>query len=228
MRKVVTRKRRRQPVYFLLRLAPSLTGTLPEFLNAFVFREILTRYPELVDNLLGVRESLFTVGPNAEQFPLMSGETVFALKAWDVEMLETGFCRFGRRSTFAYGKSPVPEFEIVGPAEGFTRGAFTRLHLDIHLSDEFFSEPRARLEQYLRAEYLPYNLRREDGRYRFDLPRKALKKKILFAGFFETRPDGFLASLDVGPKFSLTAFLHTFSEEYLSRHAQARVSAIEW
>jgi len=218
LRKVVARKRRLRPAYFLLRLAPSLAGTLPEFLNAFVFRELLSRYPELTDNLLSVRESLFTVGPNADHFPLLSGETVFALKAWNVEKLAIGF----------FVKKPVSEFEIVGPAEGFTRGAFTRLHLDLHLPDEFFSEPRSRLEQYLRAEYLHYNLRREDGRYRFELPRKALKKKILFDGFFETQSDGFSASLDVGPKFSLMAFLQTFGEEHLARHAQARVSAIQW
>jgi ferredoxin len=220
LREVMARKRQLQPAYLLLRLAPSLAGTLPEFLNAFVFREILTRYPELIDNLLSMRESLFTVRPNAERFPLMSGESVFALKAWDVEALEHILAEPQERVG--------TEVQIVGPAEGFTSGAFTQLHLDMHLPDEFFPEPRARLEQYLRASYLPFSLRREDGRYRFDLPRKALKKKILFAGFFETRPDGFFASLDVGPKFSLTAFLQTFGEENLSRHAQARVSAIEW
>jgi ferredoxin len=220
LREVMARKRRLQPTYFLLRLAPSLAGTLPEFLNAFVFREMLARYPELIDNLLSVRESLFTVGPNADRFPLMSGETVFALKAWDVEALERILAEPQERAG--------AEVQIVEPVEGFTRGAFTRLHLDMHLPDEFFPEPRVRLEQYLRTAYLPYSLRREDDCYRFDLPRKALKKKIMFAGFFETRPDGFFASLDVGPKFSLTAFLQTFGEENLSCHAQARVSAIEW
>lgn len=220
LREAIAHKRQLQPTYFLLRLAPSLARTLPEFLNAFVFREILTRYPELIDNLLSVRESLFTVRPNAERFPLMSGETVFALKAWDIEALERVLAEPQERVG--------TEVQIVEPAEGFTRGAFTWLHLDVRLPDEFFPEPRARLEQYLRAAYLPFSLQREDGRYRFDLPRKALKKKILFAGFFETRPDGFFASLDVGPKFSLMAFLQTFDEENLSCHAQARVSALQW
>jgi hypothetical protein len=71
-------------------------------------------------------------------------------------------------------------------------------------------------------------LRREGVHYRFDLPRKALKKKILFDGFLETQEDGFLASLDVGPKFDLGAFLQTFGGENLFRHARARVSGIRW
>jgi hypothetical protein len=141
------------------------------------------------------------------------------MKAWDVEaLLETVF----------FPKPLVSGFEIIGPAEGFTPGAFTRLHLDVHLPADIFPEPQARLEQYLRGAYLRYSLRREGARYRFDLPRKALKKKILFDGFLETQESGFLASLDVGHKFDLGAFLQTFGGENLSRHARARVSGIRW
>ncbi|MFQ6100970.1 MAG: B12-binding domain-containing radical SAM protein [Anaerolineae bacterium] len=220
LREVVARKRRLQPAYFLLRLDPWLAGVLPEFLNGLVFKELLARYPELVDNLLAVRESLFTLHPNDRRFPSVSGEAVFGLKAWDVEAL---------RRTLADPRGRVGlDFEIVGPAERFTPGAFTRLHLDVHLPGDLFPEPRVRLEQYLRGAYLPYSLRREDSGYRFDLARKALKKKILFDGSFETREEGFFASLDVGPKFDLLAFLQTFGEKHLSRHAQVRVSMIQW
>jgi hypothetical protein len=100
--------------------------------------------------------------------------------------------------------------------------------LDVHLPTDFFPKPRARLEQYLRGAYLPYSLRREGDGYRFDLPRKALKKKILFDGFLETREEGFFASLDVGSKFDLAAFLQTFGQQNLFRHMRARVSGIEW
>ena len=219
LREVMARKRRLQPVYLLLHLEPFLAGMRPEFINAFVFKGILTRYPELVDNLLAVRESLFTLHPNARRFPVMSGETVFALKAWDVEAL---------RGTLAdSGEHIGVGFEIIGPAEGFTPGVFTRLHLDVHLPGDFFPQPRVHLEQYLRSAYLRYSLRREDIRYHFDLPRKALKKRILFGGWFEVREDGFFASLDVGPKFDLMAFLHTCGAN-LFRHAKVRVSEIEW
>jgi len=220
LRQVMARKRRLKPVYFLLCLEPWLTGIAPEYLNRFVFKELLARHPALVDNLLAVRESLFTVRPNDRRFPPLSGETVFDLKAWDVEGLQRTLA--DPRERMGMG------FEIVGPAEGFTPGTFTRLHLDVHLPGDLFPEPRARLEEYLHGVYLPYSLRREGGGYRFDLPRKALRKKILFGGSFEMREDGFFAGLEVGPKFDPMAFLRTFGGRGLFRHARMRVSGIRW
>jgi hypothetical protein len=85
------------------------------------------------------------------------------------------------------------------------------------------------LEAYLRGAYVPYSLRREDEhRLAFDLPAKALKRKVLFGGLIESRDDGFLASLDVGPKFDLAALLGEFPGENLHRYAQALISRIEW
>jgi len=226
LRETMARKRRLQPVYYLVHLDPLLAGVLPEFLNAFVFKGILGRYPELVENLLAVRESLFTRRPNDDRFPLMSGETVFALKAWDADALQSALAKL-----LEY---PSSGFQIVGPADGFTPGAFTRMHLDVHLPVDLFPEPRRALEQYLREAYLPYSLRRDGphpgrrGRYRFQVPSKGIKKRILFGGFFETTEGGFHASLDVGSKFNLRALLRTFGRQNLSRHAKAHVSKLEW
>jgi hypothetical protein len=207
----------------VLRLDPLLAGVLPEFLNAFVFRELLTRCPELVEDLLSVRESLFNLRPNDRRFPAVSGETVFALHAWDAEALSRALA--DPRDHHGAGFQLV---RIVRPDEGFTPGTFSRLHLDVALAEHFFPEPRLRLEQYLRGAYVPYSLRREGDGYRFDLPPKAFKKKVLFGGFFEAREDGFFASLDVGPKFDLMALLQSFGEENVSRHARVRASGIEW
>jgi hypothetical protein len=223
LREIVAGKRRLEPVYLVVHLDAPLAGVLPEFLNAFVFKELLNRYPELVDHLLLVRESLFTLRPNDHRFPSMGGETVFALRAWDAEVL---------RRTLAdareYRGAGFEILRVVEPEEGFTPGAFSRMRLDVFLPEGFFPEPRGQLERYLRGVYVPYSLRREGDGYRFDLPRKALKKKVLFAGFFEVREDGFFASLDVGPKFDLMALLQSFGGEGLPRHAQVQVLEIEW
>jgi radical SAM superfamily enzyme YgiQ (UPF0313 family) len=224
LRETVARKRRLGLTYFLVRLDPWLAGVVPEFLNGFVFKSILTGCPDLVDNLLSVRESLFTVRPNDRRFPSVSGETVFALKAWDSKALERAL------ETGFFEKNPVSGVEILGPAPGFTPGEFAMLHLEVHLPAGPFSKPRVRLEQYLRGAYVRYSLRREDGGYRFDLPPKALKKKILFGGSFETREGdpGFSASLDVGPKFDLGAFLRMFDGQGLAQRAQVQVSDVAW
>jgi hypothetical protein len=214
-------KHQLQPIFARLRTEPGLAGVEPAFLNGFVFKELLARYPELTDNLLSVRESLFTVKPYERQFPGVSGETVFALKAWDTEALQ--------QTLFGTSERPGDGLELVGPAEGFIPGEFRRLHLDIRLPGEFFPQPRTRLEAYLRGAYVPYSLRREDEhRLAFDLPAKALKRKVLFGGLIESRDDGFLASLDVGPKFDLAALLGEFPGENLHRYAQALISRIEW
>jgi len=221
LRQVLARKRKLRPAYFRVRVDPALAGVLPECLNAFVFKDILAQYPEMADNLLSVRENLFTLRPNAGQFPSVSGETVFGLKGWDLEPLETGF----------FPENPVSGLQLtrlLGLAEGFEPGMFTRMRLEMHLPAALFPEPRVRLEQYLRGAYLRYSLRREGNRYRFDLPPKALKKKILFEGSFEVREKGFFASLDVGAKFDLAAFLGTFGQRALARHARVQVSGIEW
>ncbi|MBN1810548.1 MAG: hypothetical protein JXA14_01790, partial [Anaerolineae bacterium] len=220
LREVMADKRQLQPTYVRLRTQSWLAGVEPAFLNGFVFKELLARYPELTDNLLSVRESLFTVKPNDRRFPCVSGETIFALKAWDTEALQHALA-----DTREYAGSG---FEIVGPAEGFSPGEFSQMHLNICLLGEFFPEPRARLEEYLRGAYLPYSLRREGERLAFDLPAKALKKKILFKGLIEEQEDGFIASLDVGTKFDLEALLGTFGEYDLAHHAHVRVSSVVW
>ncbi len=225
LREVMARKRRLQPLYFRFQVEPWLAGVSAEFLNAFVFREIVGQCPELVDNLLSVRESLFTVRPNDGRFPGMSGETVFALKAWDFGALEMGIET--RSLSLRLQKN------LVSPANDFVPGVFTRLRLEVRLPGEFFPNPRARLEEYLRGAYVRYSVRREAGGYRFDVARKALKKKILFGGFFCKRSDAregdeFFASLDVGPKFDLMAFLRTFGGKGRHHHARVRVLEIEW
>lgn len=216
---LMARKHRLRPCYFLLRVEPWLAGVEPEFLNAFVFRGLLNLFPELVDNLLAVRESLFTIGANKRRFPGWSGETVFALKAWDVAALE------GKLA----GGCAATGFEVRGPAEGFTPGVFSRLDLELRLCAGLFPEPQMHLEQYLRSEYVAYSLRREGKGYRFELPVKALKKKVLLGGFFELGDDGFYARLEIGPRFDLTAFLHTFDDgKELAGQALVRVLRVEW
>jgi hypothetical protein len=253
LRKVMARKRRLKPTYVRVRLDRRLAGALPAFVNAYAFRELLARHPELTENLLSARESLFTISPNERRFPPMTGETVFSLKAWDAEaMLDV----LGRSSAFpptlvgrASGENGIPRadstrpleaaatsmgFEVLGLAESFTPGAFTRLQLEIHLPARHFPEPRAHLETYLRDAYLPYLLRREEplqggeARYRFDVPPKGIRKKILYSGAFEIGAQGMDAWLKVGPGFGLLALLEGFGERSLCRQAGVHVAGIEW
>jgi hypothetical protein len=118
--------------------------------------------------------------------------------------------------------------DVLGPVEGFTPGEFSQVHLDIFLPGALFPEPRARLEAYLREAYLPYSLRRVGERLVLDLSAKALKKKILFAGYVEEKETGLVASLDVGPRFDLAGLVATFGDRNLIRQAQVRALNVQW
>jgi hypothetical protein len=294
LRGIVTRKHRLHPAYYLLRMDGLASGVRPEFLNALAFKAILSRYPELAENLLAVRESLFTIAPPSRgkrgsgrgRFPTMGGESVFALYAWDTEALREvllgpgstavvesrhseAICRSRSIPTLEGGisivcqevprktasgrrerlikqlcSSPGPggtlefDVEIVGPAEGFVPGTFTRLRLDLCLPAAHFERPRQGLEDYLSQCYVPYSLRREDAeeegarRYRIEVSRKGLKKKVLFGGYIQVDPiadpQHLVAGLDIGPKFDLLAFLEQFGGARKVPYAELSVSQIQW
>jgi len=223
LQEVMLRKRRLRPIYLRVRLPRSLAGASPAFMNTFAFQAILTLYPELTENVLAVRESLFTLRPNDRRYPPMTGETIMAVKAWDVEQV---------RNLLATPRTDAEAgLQVVGPAEGFTPGTFTRMHLDLDLPTEAFPQPRQTLERYLQQDnYLPYSLRRqnEEGtRYRFEVPAKGVKKKILFEGMFELTERQFHASLEVGVKFDLLAFLGMFGGRTMHRLARMHVMSVQ-
>ncbi|MCX7854917.1 MAG: radical SAM protein, partial [Anaerolineae bacterium] len=157
LRDVVGRKRRLRPLYYRLRTDAALSGVHPAFLNAFVFRQILACAPELTENLLSVREALFTIPPNDRRFPTLGGETVFALRAWDADALRAVLSALGEG------------VEVLGPVEDFTPGAFAKAHLVLSLPVPL-PAVRAALEGYLRGEYVPFSLRREGEGYGIEVP----------------------------------------------------------
>jgi hypothetical protein len=240
LRETVTRKRRLRPTYYLLRCDELEAGVDPTFLNALAFRAILTQYPELVDTLLAVRESLFTVSPPGQgrrsskrgRYPVMGGESVFALYAWDAEVLQDALSRApadAQRET-----ASAARWRVIAPAEAFTPGTFTSFHLHMSLPLAHFPGARQQLDRYLRDAYVPYSLRRlaphaeEAVRYGFDVPQKGLKKKVLLGGHFEVGETAFEASLEVGPRFDLLAFLEQFAPAYHVAYARLRARAIRW
>ncbi|MCX7886529.1 MAG: radical SAM protein [Verrucomicrobiae bacterium] len=77
-RGLMARKARLKPVYVKLHVPLEWSGATAESLNARMFAHLLQQRPELTDNLLAVREAIFT-----RRGWQVTGETVFALKAWE-------------------------------------------------------------------------------------------------------------------------------------------------
>jgi len=245
LRELIDRKRRLKPAWYAIRVDGAVTGVHPEFVNALVFQALLQRYPVLIDNLLDVQEGLFTTSPPPEEavvtkpgrYPIVRGESVYALYAWDLDALHgvLGEKKEEREATldasYAGGDLRV---EVLGPAEGFTRGAFQRCTLDMHLPAAHFAEARQQLEGYLDDAYVPYTRRREppqlggEVRYRLEIPEKGLKKRILYGGYMEIGEQGLTAGLEIGPKFDLLGLLERFAPAYHVPYADLRISQIRW
>ena len=210
-------KWRLQPLYVHLRLPPGVAGVTPEWLNAWVLRRLLSADSALTDKLLAARESLFTTRENRDRYAQLYGETIFALTAWDTAELHVSLKRLEEIAT--------PDITYLGVAEGFAPGSFRRMRLEFALPTSYFPAAGQRLRDFLRERYVPVNVRREGAGYRFDLPAKALKKKVLFAGTYAQTEESCSLQLLVSPKFDLRSFLRSFSEP--ARYRQSRVAVCD-
>ncbi len=229
---VMRTKWRLKPLYARLWLPPDTAGRDPAWLNAWVMQSLLAQYPELLDNLLSVEESLFTTKDNRRRYANLYGETVFALKAWDVsaliEVLDERQPVYCLPSTVSHFPSTVYRLLFLGWVAGFEVGTFARMEIALVLPALYFPEAGTQLRRFLHAAYAPVNIRRVGERYTFDIPEKTLKKKMLFAGEFTQDETAFTARLVIGPKFELLDYLRSFPESERWREAQVEVTRIEY
>ena len=199
LRALATKKSRLQPVCGVFRIAPRLAGVTPAWLNAFVFQRLLAAAPDQVENLLSVREQLFTVGDNMDRFGILGGETVFALTAWNRNDLVL------RLSKLRANKAADVSFLSI--AESFTPGVFRLASVTIMLQAESPGLWANRLAVFLREARLPVTIRRDDAAYRLEAQGSAAKRSALRGGTYSESGGVFTARLDFGPKFDLCALL---------------------
>jgi radical SAM superfamily enzyme YgiQ (UPF0313 family) len=233
LRDMMARKQRLKPLYIRVRVAAWLAGAQPAYLNAALLKELLSQHPPWTENLLSASECLFTVRPNDRRFPPLTGETVFALKTWDSGAIANALAADHSPTRELGSSRDGSAFDVLGLAEDFEPGVYSQVGLDLVLPARYFSDTRAHLERYLRDAYLPYSLRRispglaGETRFCFDVPKKGLKKKILYAGTFSLDERGMHAHLEIGPGFDLLKFLEMFYER-AHCHVQAHITNVVW
>lgn len=216
--RTVRMKRHAQPLYFILWLPPLVARVRTAWLNAMVMRALIAARPELSPVLYSVRESLFRVRHHAGRYPGVYGKTVVALRTTDDERVRE-----------ALAARPVLEHgvRVLGSVEGFTPGQFTRARLHVRVSRDRFPGIRGRLVDYLRAQYVPVNLRRSGCGYVMDLSPKALKKRMIFEGHIVEEEELVKLRLLVTPKFDLGTFLRSFDPPGRYREALTEVVELE-
>ncbi|MBN1873878.1 MAG: hypothetical protein JXA33_06580 [Anaerolineae bacterium] len=231
-----------KPLYARVWIPPEVAGVEPEWLDAWLLREILKIYPDLDDTLLAVEESLFTTKQLRKQYTGMWGETVVAMSMWEQKVKgarEQGSKGAGGQR--GKGTAPLPPCSLaplllrssaplhfLGWLDNFEPGMFERMEIELRLPPAHFPGAGLQLRQFLQAGYVPVNVRREEDGYCFDISKKALKKRVLFAGTYTETPSHFVARLTVSSKFDLMGYLRSFSEPGRWREASVEVIQIQY
>jgi len=222
LRELVVLKRHLRPIYVVFRIPDAVHGAGAAWLNAFVLRNLISSSPALLDNLLSAAESLFTVGDTRRAFPTMTGQTVFALTAWHPESMLDELV--SREHVFEEG------LKLERVEEEFQPGVFREAEILLTLPSEVFQNVRASIVDFLRDAYVPVNIRRagSSGRFSLDLPAKALKRRVVFAGELWEAAESTHVKLAVTPKFRLLDFLKgACADSSLYRLAHAEVTNLD-
>ena len=115
-----------------------------------------------------------------------------------------------------------------GLAEGFAPGTFQTAQLHLTLPEAFFPNAATHLRDFLRATYLPANLRRVEETLYLELAPKALKKRVVLEGRCTSTADASEIWLRVSSRFDLRGFLSSFGHQDLYRQAHVTVSDLRW
>ncbi|MBN1487044.1 MAG: radical SAM protein [Anaerolineae bacterium] len=222
LQNTVHTKRKLKPVYIRLWIPELAAGKDPAWINAWVLRSLLDWQSGWIDNLLTVQESLFTTKTNQRLYTGMYGETVFALKAWEITTILDAFTEQGE-NTLLSGK-----VRYMGMAQDFTPGEFKQADIKIVLPTSHFPEAGQHLRKYLHQQYVPVNIRRHDGGYQFDIPAKAHKKKSLLGGNYTQDAVQFTGDLVIGPKLDIVDFLRSFDKPEHYREARIIIEHLTW
>jgi hypothetical protein len=170
-------KRTVATLYARVRLPRSISGASSQWSNAWMMREVLAAYPLLVDNLLSIRESIFSRDSNGEGWFHWFGATAIAVQGSDLSalkrVLEEGSAAPDSRS---------PAFSIDGFPERIKPGRYSSLRLMLSTSLLLYAEATERLSQYLRLEHIPATAVRNSFGYEFQIAPKYRRKGIMYAG----------------------------------------------
>jgi hypothetical protein len=198
-------KRRLPPRYLRVTLPDGYSNHSPGWVAASLMRLLLAEHPGWTDALLSVEEALFSAGGSAECLVIPAGETVIALRAWQMPP---------SLPASSLGMRPLET-----PA--FTPGAFTRAVWSLHtrLAPR---EAAQRAGEWLKQQHLPFTLRRHGGgtaaarcsrsgapppeppeAWHLDLAPAALKKRAVFSLAAWPAGDGTRLDVAFSPKARL-------------------------
>ena len=208
-------KGRLRPLFAVCRVPAEAAGVHPAWVNACGLERLLAACPDATDNLLSVREQLFSTGELADRFGILPGETVFALTAWEPEALAR--CLLPARPG-------GDDFTFLRWVPTYKQGVFAEARLDLEIPPEVDSHADARLVACMHGAELNFSLRREGGAYAFDLSTRAKRQGGLRAGGYRIEGERLCVRLTVGPKFRLRGLLDDMDLDVADPRVTIRLS----
>ena len=201
---LVRSKQRLQPLFCRVKLDHTFSRASATWTSARLLQQLLTVLPEEAENLLVVEEALFASPENRERFPIPAGETVVALKAWDVRRLEAKIQAF--QATAAQQTRPSLHLEVLEILPAFTPGRFVSATWQME-SDATVSLLEAGVVAWLKELHLPFTLRRVGVGACLDLAPAALRKGFVSAASCRENNGRSLAEMTMTPKTDLLTLL---------------------
>ena len=197
---LVRDKQRLQPLFCRVRLGDAFSQTSAVWTSARLLQLLLAALPEEADNLLAAEEALFTAPGNRDRFPIPAGETVVALKAWDVRRLES------RVRELVSGVAADPDLAILEILPTYSPGRVASATWQV-VSNADASATEAAVAAWLKDAHLPFTLRRLETGACFELAPAARRKGFVLA--VRCRRDGARCRTEVAftPKTDLFALL---------------------
>jgi len=174
-----------------------------------LMRELLSRHPDLMENLLSVEEVLFSFGENEDRFQIPCGQTVVAFRAWDRKALQRALA----------DAAPLIGGEV---PEGFQPGVFSKASCILHTSliSRVVAESGSK---WLKDLHLAHTLCKAGEGWKLDLAPAALKKKMLSTCSLQPIEGGTCITMEFSSKLQLREWI-----SILVRHPTLPPMKCEW
>ncbi|MFP4396397.1 MAG: radical SAM protein, partial [Anaerolineales bacterium] len=149
--------------YARIWLPPWAFGADPAWVNAYVMRALLRADPALTKNLLQVQEAIFSHHAHRERYPVLAGETCFALTAWaGPKPLRCAAWEPAALAMIEEGAMLPGGVRFLGWEEDVAPEDLRRMTLRLTLRADPYPQAGHRLRKFFHAAYVPVNLRRID------------------------------------------------------------------
>jgi hypothetical protein len=201
--KLMTGKSRLAPVYCAVRIPMSAASSSPEWHAAYLLRELLRQFPDMIDNVLSIREAAVGRWMGAGFGGIWYGRGLAEIIAWNPAAVMDRLSLPPRGEEGA-GFSPAPPDFAPEPR------MFSFIEMGFFLAGESAPDPGKRILDALSAQHARFTIFREGGAYRIQASEETKRKSLLDGGSYEETPSGVSFRIEAGWKLDAASLFRAF------------------